>query len=124
MSHYSGWMMLGALRREGELAGKKVGWATARRVAAFAGPYRRHIAVFLVTVVLGAAIGVANPVLAGDVVNAITRGGGDAGGTEVRIALLIAGLAVADALLSLAQRWYSARIARRPAPWSAGSTTT
>jgi ATP-binding cassette, subfamily B, bacterial len=103
-------MMLGSLRREGELAGHKVGWAAARRVAAFAVPYRRQIAVFLVTVVVGAAIGVANPVLAGDVVNAITRGGSGAGGTVVRIALLIAGLAVADALLSLAQRWYSARI--------------
>jgi len=110
MSHHSGWMMLGSLRREGELAGKTVGWATARRVSAFAGPYRRYIAVFLVTVVVAAAIGVANPVLAGDVVNAITRGGSGASGTVVRIALLIGGLAVADALLSLAQRWYSARI--------------
>jgi ATP-binding cassette subfamily B protein len=107
MSHYSGWMMLGSLRREGELAGKKVGFATARRVAAFARPYRAQIVVFLVTVVVSAAIGVANPVLAGDVVNAITKGGADAGGTVVRIALLIAGLAIADALLSLVQRWYS-----------------
>ena len=110
MSHYSGWMMLGSLRREGELAGTKVGRATAKRVAAFAVPYRAQIGVFLVAVVLGAAIGVAGPVLAGDVVNAITRGGPSAGGTVVRIALLIAGLAVADALLSLVQRWYSARI--------------
>jgi ATP-binding cassette, subfamily B, bacterial len=110
MSQYSGWMMLGSLRREGELAGQKVGWAAAKRVAAFAVPYRAQIAVFLVAVVLGAGIGVANPVLAGDVVNTITRGGSGAGGTVVRIALLIAGLAVADALLSLVQRWYSARI--------------
>jgi ATP-binding cassette, subfamily B, bacterial len=110
MSYHSGWMMLGSLRREGELAGAKVGWAAARRVAAFARPYRVQIGVFLVTVVVSAAIGVASPVLAGDVVNAITSGGSGAGGTVVRIALLIAGLAVVDALLSLAQRWFSARI--------------
>jgi ATP-binding cassette, subfamily B, bacterial len=105
-----GWSMLSSLRREGELGNKRVGRATAKRIAAFAGPYRRSIAVFLLTVVVGAAIGVAGPVLAGDVINAITRGGPDAGGTVVRIALLIAGLAVVDALLSLVQRWYSARI--------------
>jgi ATP-binding cassette, subfamily B, bacterial len=104
------WSMLSSLRREGELGNKRVGWATAKRVAAFARPYRRPIAVFLLTVVVAAAIGVAGPVLAGDVINAITRGGPDAGATVVRIAFLIAGLAVADALLSLAQRWYSARI--------------
>jgi ATP-binding cassette subfamily B protein len=104
------WGMLGSLRREGDLAGRRIGAATARRIAAFARPYRRHISVFLVTVVLGAGIGVATPVLAGDVVNTITRGGVDAGGTVVRIALLIGGLAVVDAFLSLAQRWYSARI--------------
>jgi ATP-binding cassette subfamily B protein len=53
---------------------------------------------------------VATPVLAGWVVNAITGGGPEAGATVVRLALFIAGLAVVDALLSLAQRWYSARI--------------
>ncbi|GIJ47447.1 ABC transporter ATP-binding protein [Virgisporangium aliadipatigenens] len=105
-----GWNMLGSLRREGELKGKKVGAATARRVAAFAKPYLGQISVFLLTVVIGAGIGVATPVLAGDVVNTIGKGGPDAGGTVVRIAFLIAGLAVVDALLSLAQRWYSARI--------------
>jgi ATP-binding cassette subfamily B protein len=105
-----GWNMLGSLRREKDLAGKRVGAATARRVAAFARPYRWHITVFLATVVVGAGIGVATPVLAGDVINAITGGGPDAGGTVIRIALLIAGLAIADALLSLAQRWYSAVI--------------
>ncbi|HEY8534751.1 MAG TPA: ABC transporter ATP-binding protein [Micromonospora sp.] len=97
--------------REGvELGSRRINRGTARRVMAFARPYRWEIVVFLVTVVLGAVIGVATPVLAGDVVNAITRGGPDAGGTVVLLALLIAGLAIADALLSLAQRWYSARI--------------
>jgi len=106
----AGWSMLRGLRKRDELAGRRVSRQTLRRVLGFAQPYRRDIAVFLVAVVLSAVIGVATPVLAGDVVNAITGGRPDAGGVVVRLALLIAGLAVADAGLSLAQRWYSARI--------------
>jgi ATP-binding cassette, subfamily B, bacterial len=104
------WSMLRGIRKEDELRGRKVDRRTFRRVLEYAQPYRRDIGVFLVTVVLAAVIGVATPVLAGDVVNAITGGRPDAGGVVVRLALLIAGLAIVDAGLSLAQRWYSARI--------------
>ncbi|MDG4831898.1 ABC transporter ATP-binding protein [Solwaraspora sp. WMMD1047] len=104
------WSMLRAMRNQDELGSHRVRSGTSRRILGFARPYRRDIAVFLLTVVLAAVIGVATPVLAGDVINAITRGGPGAGGTVVRIAWFIAALAVADALLSLVQRWYSARI--------------
>jgi ATP-binding cassette subfamily B protein len=102
--------MLRAMRREGDLAGRKIGAATARRIMAFARPYRRDIAVFLLAVVIDAGIGVATPVLAGGIVNEINRREPGAGTAVVRIALFIAALAIADALLSLVQRWYSARI--------------
>jgi len=105
-----GWETLRALRKQGDLEGHRVARGTARRILAFARPYRRDITVFLLAVVFDAVIGVATPVLAGDVVNRITRGGPEAAGGIVRVALFIAGLAVADSLLSLAQRWYSARI--------------
>ncbi len=102
--------MLRSLRNRDELGGHRVRRGVARRIAAFARPYARDITVFLVTVIFDAVIGVATPVLAGRVVNAITKGGPSAGTVVVQLALVIAGLAVADALLSLAQRWYSARI--------------
>ena len=105
-----GWEMLRSMRREGDLAGRRVGWGTAKRILAFARPYRSSIGIFMVTVVLAAGIGVATPVLAGDVVNEITRVDSGSAGAVLRIALFIAGLAVIDALLSLAQRWYSAQI--------------
>src|SRR4051794_9363730 len=105
-----GWETLRALRKKDDLAGHRVARGTSRRIMAFARPYRRDIAVFLVAVVFDAVIGVATPVLAGDVINRITRGGPQAASAIVRVALFIAGLAVADSLLSLAQRWYSARI--------------
>ncbi|MDG4788539.1 ABC transporter ATP-binding protein [Micromonospora sp. WMMD1102] len=105
-----GWNMLRSLRNRDEVTAHRVTRRSVRRVVEFARPYRSDIAVFLVTVVLAAIIGVATPVLAGDVINAISRGGSDAAGLVIRLAVVIAGLAVADALLSLAQRWYSARI--------------
>jgi len=59
-------------------------------------------------VIADSLIGVVTPVLAGKVVNEITATGSVA--VVVRIAVLIAALAVVDAVLSFAQRWYSARI--------------
>lgn len=82
---------------------------TVRRILGVAGPYRRDLTFFLALVVLSAVIGVATPLLAGDIVNRIAGLTGTAGDI-VRIALLIAGLALVDAGSSLAQRWYSSRI--------------
>ncbi|MEV4630848.1 ABC transporter ATP-binding protein [Micromonospora sp. NPDC049523] len=110
MGSMGGWSTLRSMRSRDEVRGHQLSRGATRRIVAFARPYRRDIVVFLITVVLSAVIGVATPVLAGDVINTITKGGGEAGGIVVRLALFIAGLAVVDALLSLAQRWYSARI--------------
>ena len=106
----SGWSMLRAERDRETVAAHKLSRGTWRRIMRFARPYRLDMSVFLLTVVISAGIGVATPILAGRVVNTITGGGSGAAGAVVRIALLIAVLAVVDALLSLAQRWYSARI--------------
>ena len=81
---------------------------TWRRVLQFASPYRLELLVFLVIVVADALIGVLTPILAGRVVNQITRHGQVH--VVVQIAFVIAGLAVIDAVLSFATRWYSARI--------------
>src|SRR5213083_2870565 len=110
MGPMAGWELLRSMRRD-DSKQRKLGAGTARRVMEFARPYRWDIVVFLVVVVLSAIIGVATPVLAGNVINAITSGH-DAAAKRVvvTIALVIAGLAVVDAGLGLAQRWYSARI--------------
>ncbi|MGI8665429.1 MAG: ABC transporter ATP-binding protein [Jatrophihabitans sp.] len=109
MTHPGGsWTMLRSMRRDSALSSRPLRAGTGKRVAAFARPYRLVLLLFLVVVVLDALIGVATPVLAGRVINQITAHG--AVHTVVRLALIIAGLAVIDAALSLAQRWYSARI--------------
>ncbi|MBS4754356.1 ABC transporter ATP-binding protein [Nocardioides sp. zg-ZUI104] len=82
--------------------------ALARRILAFARPHRAKLIGFVVLSVVGAALAVATPVLAGGVVNAIVDGEGRP--VVVRLALIIAALAVADAAAGLAGRWLSSRI--------------
>ena len=106
----AGWTMLRSIRDSEQVNQHRIARGTTRRILGFARPYRLDIGVFLVTVVIDAVIGVATPVLAGHVINAITGGGSGAAALIIRLAFLIAALAVADAFLSLAQRWYSARI--------------
>ena len=81
---------------------------TLRRIWAFARPHRRALAIFLAWSVVGAVLAVATPVLAGQVVDAIIDGGNT--GTVVRLALVIALLAVVDAAVGVAERWQSSRI--------------
>lgn len=106
----SSWGMMRSMRRKDELAGRKIGRATARRVLRFARPYRLIIWLFLGLVVISSAVAVATPVLAGDVINAISAHAPDAGRTVITIALLIAALSVVDAVTSIGQRFFSARI--------------
>src|ERR1700759_274298 len=109
MRHPGGhWAVMRSMRRDPALSAKNLRKGTARRVAGFARPYRWLLLLFLVVVICDALIGVATPVLAGRVINEITRHGRVH--TVAWIAGLIAGLAVIDAGLSLIQRWYSARI--------------
>ncbi len=82
--------------------------ATLRRIAAFARPHARWLAAFLVLSVVGAVLAVATPVLAGRVVDAIVTK--QAGDVVVRLAVLIAVLAVLEAVLGIVTRWLSARL--------------
>ena len=84
---------------------------TVRRSLDFVRRYRGKLVFYLVLSVVGAVLGVASPVLAGDVVDAIV-GEGDAD-RIVRLALLIAAVAVADALLAVATRWLSSDLGER-----------
>ncbi|PZS13187.1 MAG: ABC transporter [Pseudonocardiales bacterium] len=101
-------MMRSMHRGDNSVVDRQLPPGTWHRVLRFARPYRMDLLVFLGIVIADALIGVATPVLAGRVVNEITGHG--AVHVVVQIAFVIAGLAVIDALLSFAQRWYSARI--------------
>ncbi|GEB23094.1 ABC transporter ATP-binding protein [Brevibacterium aurantiacum] len=81
---------------------------TYRRIGSFATRHKAKLIVFLTLSVGTAVIGVLNPVLAGDVVNAITGGGPVA--TVVWLAVAIGGLAIADAAISIFNRYLSSQI--------------
>ncbi|MDO5752768.1 ABC transporter ATP-binding protein [Arthrobacter sp.] len=81
---------------------------TLRRTVLFAKPYGRKLLIFVVLSVISAALAVATPVLAGQVVDAIVAK--TAVDVVVRLAVLIAIVAVLDAGLSLVIRWISANL--------------
>ncbi|MEX5269917.1 ABC transporter ATP-binding protein [Kocuria sabuli] len=91
-----------------EVKDRRINRDTLRRIVVFARPHRRQLTVFLVISVLTALLGVVTPILAGDVVNAIT--GGDEVSVVVWLAVAIAVVAVVDAALGIVNRWLSSRI--------------
>ncbi|MEV6587447.1 ABC transporter ATP-binding protein [Streptomyces acidicola] len=87
---------------------RPVARATLRRIAAFARPHRNRIAQFVLLSVVTAFLAVATPVLAGRVVDAIVSGHDE--GVVVRLAVLIALIALAEAAFGLLGRWLSANL--------------
>ncbi len=87
---------------------RPVSRVTLKRIATFARPHRRAIALFLVLSVALAVLAVATPILAGRVVDAIVEGGSER--TVIRLAILIGVIAIAEAGVGLLNRWLSANI--------------
>ncbi|MBF6328849.1 ABC transporter ATP-binding protein [Nocardia transvalensis] len=87
---------------------RKVTRATAARILRFARPHRRALIGFLLFSIVSALLAVANPVLAGRVVNDIV--GHAAPRSVVVLALVIGLVAVLDAALGIVIRWLSSRI--------------
>jgi ATP-binding cassette subfamily C protein len=81
---------------------------TLKRVLGFARPHRGKLIAFVVVSIAMAFLAVATPVLAGQVVDAIVAAAGT--GEVIRLAALIAGVAVAEAALGLVSRWLSSTI--------------
>lgn len=79
-----------------------------RRIWVFSGRHQRRLGLFVVVSVVSALLTVLTPVLAGKVVDAIVRGGPAA--TVVTIAVVIAGVALAEMAVALFTRWLSATI--------------
>jgi ATP-binding cassette subfamily B protein len=81
---------------------------TSRRVLAFAKPYTRQIVAFLLLVMVDACLVVATPLLFKKIIDdGVIPGDGS---LVTQLALVIAVLAVAETVLTLVLRWYSARI--------------
>ena len=103
-----GFTALRSLRRDQAVQDEKVPKGTTRRILKFVRPYKRLLGIFLVLVVIDAVVSAANPLIYREIIN---KGilGKDAG-LVVALALLVAGLAIADAGLTLVERFISARV--------------
>jgi ATP-binding cassette subfamily B protein len=100
--------MRGFRRDPEELAGKRVERALVRRVFKLAKPYRLLLVGFLITAVAGSITTVIPPLLFRSLLDTAVPDKDRA--LVAWLAAGAVGLAVANALLSLGQRWYSARI--------------
>ena len=102
------WGVLRSLRRDDSVTDQRLPAGIVRRIAGFARPYRHLLSIFLGLIVFDAVLGVANPLILRSIIdNGIAKGNT---GLIVDLALLVAGIAVLDAGLSLWQRWVSASI--------------
>jgi ATP-binding cassette subfamily B protein len=97
-----------SLMRDGSVTKQKLPPGTLRRIMRFAAPYRKILGIFLGVIVIDAVISVWNPLIYRQII--------DSGISKhnsrliVALALLLGGLALADALLSLVQRYISSRV--------------
>ncbi|MEV1242124.1 ABC transporter ATP-binding protein [Nonomuraea sp. NPDC049750] len=97
-----------SLRRDGSVTKQRLTPGTVRRIARYAKPYTGQMTAFLLLVMAGAVIVIANPLLMKAIIDdgILPR----RSGVVVGLALAIGALALVDAALTLVQRWFSARI--------------
>ncbi|MGF7236212.1 MAG: ABC transporter ATP-binding protein, partial [Frankia sp.] len=99
---------MSSYRRDRSVTKQKLRPGTIPRIIRFARPHRRALAVFVAIITVDAAVGAVNPLIFRAII--------DEGILKHRTGLITvlagaaAALAIFDAVLSLAQRWYSTRI--------------
>lgn len=88
--------------------GKAYAAITPKRVLKFAAGYKSRLIVFVIFSILSAILAVITPVLAGRIVDEIVAQSGVQ--IIINLALLIAVVAVADAVISVVVRWFSSKL--------------
>ncbi len=112
MSGPAPWMVARSYRRDSSVTRKKLAKGTVRRIIRFAAPYKVWLLIFLAIILVDAVLGVLNPLILKRIIDvgvAPSEPHGDPA-VVLRLSLLVGVIALADAGLTLWQRWYSARI--------------
>ena len=100
--------MMRGFRMDPAITKQKLKPGTVRRIAAYARPYRWYLAVFLLMTGIDALITVVNPLLLRQIIDqGILRHDNE---LVIVIAIAVAAVAIFDAALGFAIRWFSARI--------------
>ena len=102
------WMTHRSMTADPSVKEQKLKAGTVKRIFAFAKPYQMYLAVFLFTVVIDAFLVVATPLILRKLIDdgVIPKNGS----LITQLAFIVGLLAVADALMSIIGRWFSARI--------------
>jgi ATP-binding cassette, subfamily B, bacterial len=101
------WQAMRSFSRDSSVTSQRLKPGTVRRIASYARPYRGGLTLFMIATSLDAVVTVAVPLLLGLIVSKIQAKDTRA---VLTIAGVVAGIALFDAFLSIAQRWYSARV--------------
>jgi ATP-binding cassette subfamily B protein len=105
---YAQWHAMRGFTRDRSVTQQRLTRGTVRRILSYARPYRLDLVLFLAMTALSAVISVAVPLLLKNIIDDGILPRHTA--VVLEIAGVVAGLAVAGAGLSVATRWYSARI--------------
>ena len=108
MSQHAMWMSFRSLTADQSVKDQKLKPGTVKRIASYALPYRRHLILFLITVIIDALLVVSTPLLLKQLIDDGVIPGDS--GLVTRLALLVGAIAIADAAFSMIGRWFSARI--------------
>ena len=108
MSMHAAWMTHRSMTADPSVKQQKLKAGTVKRIFTFAKPYRLSIWIFLITVVIDAALIVATPLLLRQLIDegVIPKDGA----LVTRLAIYVGLLAVADAAMSMLGRYFSSRI--------------
>ena len=101
-------MMVRGFRMDPSVTKQKLKPGTVRRIATYARPYRVLLVVFLLATSIDAVITVVNPLLLREIIDDGILARNDR--VVIWIAILVAAVAIFDAGLGFAIRWFSARI--------------
>src|ERR1700722_8877908 len=102
----SSWQAMRSYYRDPSVTKQRIKPGTVRRIMSYARPYRWDLTLFLGMNALAAVATVAVPLKT--LLDRAILAGNE--GVVLAVAAIVAGLALVSALLTFAQRWYSARI--------------
>jgi ATP-binding cassette subfamily B protein len=108
MSQQALWMSFRSLTQDQSVKDQKLKPGTVRRIASYALPYKNNLLLFLITVIIDALLVVTTPLLLKRLIDEGVIPGDSK--LVTRLALLVGAIAIADALISMVGRWFSARI--------------
>jgi ATP-binding cassette subfamily B protein len=108
MSQHAVWMAMRSMTADPSVKSQKLKAGTLRRIFAYSKPYKSHISFFMVTVVIDAILIVSTPLMLRKLIDDGVIPGD--GALVTKLALIVGGLAVLDAVVNIVGRWFSARV--------------